>query len=260
MLKAIKVHIYPSEEQQVYISQQLGCCRFVYNACLSYRKKEYEEHQHSVSFGETDKYCNHVLKEENPFLREVNSKVLQQSLRDLQTAYTNFFKQGRGYPNFKKRGHHDSCRFPKDAFSGIHGNRVSLVTALKDILFKCSERDERYLNRHSDCIHSATLERTASGRFYLSILVGYQPTTKQADACVGIDLGVKDFLITSNGEKFENKHFAKDAARQIAHLQKELSRKQRGSNNYEKTRVRLARLHEKVADRRYGTFITLQPC
>lgn len=157
MLKAIKISLYPTTEQCVYISQQLGCCRFVFNNCLNYRSSEYSEHQHSASASETDKYCNHVLKEQYSFLREVNSKVLQQSLRDLQTAFTNFFRNQSGYPNFKKRVYNDKCRFPKDAFSGIHENRVSLTTKLKDILFKCSARDERYLNKHKDCIHSATL-------------------------------------------------------------------------------------------------------
>lgn len=250
MLKAIKVRIYPNKEQEVYISKQLGCCRFVYNSCLSFRKNEYENSQRSVSFSETDKYCNHVLKNKNPFLREVNSKVLQQSLRDLQTSYQNFFRRGKGFPRFKKRGHHDSCRFPKDAFSGIKGNRVSLVTALKDILFKCSERDERYLNRHKECIHSATLERTPSGKFFLSILVDYHPIVTQADCCVGIDLGIKDFIITSNGEKIANPHFAKNKKKRLAFLQKSLSRKVKGSKNYDKARVALAKLHEKVANQR----------
>lgn len=250
MLKAIKVQIYPSEEQKVYISQQLGCCRFVYNSCLSYRINEYKNCNHSVSYNETDKYCNHVLKNDNPFLREVNSKVLQQSLRDLHKSYENFFRKKEGFPNFKKRGYRDSCRFPKDAFSGIKGNTVSLVKQLKDILFKCSERDEQYLNKHRDSVSSATLERTPSGKFFLSILVDFQPTARQAQGAVGIDLGIKSAVITSDGEIFENHHFAKNFVKQIAHLQKELSRKQKGSHNYERARIALAKVYEKVTNQR----------
>lgn len=138
----------------------------------------------------------------------------------------------------------------KDAFSGIKGNRVSLVTQLKDILFKCSERDERYLNKHRDAISSATLERTPSGKFFLSILVDFQPTARQTQGAVGIDLGIKSAVITSDGEIFENKHFAKSVAKRISHLQKVLFRKQKGSHNYERARIALAKVHEKIANQR----------
>lgn len=250
MLKAVKVRLYPNEEQRGYISRLLGCCRLVYNECLSYRKSEYEDNGNSVGYKETSSYCTHTLKDEKPFIKEANSKVLQQKLRDLDKAYVNFFKHGAGFPSFKKRGVSDTCRFPKDAIIGVKGNRVSLTKPLRDILFKCSERDERYLNRHREEITSATLERTASGRYTLSVLVNYEPKTTQADGCVGIDLGVKDLVITSNGEKFPNMHFGKASDKRIRRLHRALSRKTKGSNNRNRARLALARAYEKVRNQR----------
>ena len=131
MLQAIKVRIYPNAEQEAYIRRLLGCCRFAYNACLRYRKSSWEESGTSVSDCDTIKHLV-PLKQEFPFLAEVHSKVVQQSVRDLNKAYGNFFKEHRGYPRFKsKKDNRDRCRFPKDAIIGVQGNRISLIKPLK---------------------------------------------------------------------------------------------------------------------------------
>lgn len=127
MLKAIKIRLYPTDEQVAYINKQLGCCRVVYNDCLAYRKDSYEKEHKYISSSDAIKHIVE-LKQEKEWLKEVHSKVLQQSVRDMNSAYDNFFKSHRGYPRFKsKKDNNQSCRFPKDAFIGVRGNRIDLI-------------------------------------------------------------------------------------------------------------------------------------
>lgn len=251
MLKAIKIRIYPNDEQAAFINRQLGCCRFVYNQCLSYRKDSYEKEKRSVSSSESIKYIV-KLKSEYEWLKEVHSKVLQQSVRDMNVAFENFFKLHRGYPRFKsKKDTRQRCRFPKDAFIGIRGNRIDLIKSLKDIHFKCSRKDERYLNRNQDKVSSLTLTKDCSGKFYISVLIdkpnAYRTHTNDA---VGIDLGIKSFVITSTGEVFDNLHIKKSESKKLKRLHRQLSKKQNGSNNREKSRIKLAKLYDKITNRK----------
>ena len=250
MLKAIKTRIYPTPEQVVFINKQLGCCRFVYNSCLAYRKDAYETDKTSISSSQSINYIV-SLKSKYDWLKEVHSKVLQQSVRDMNKAYDNFFKLHSGYPKFKsKKDNYQSCRFPKDAFIGVRGNRIDLIKSLKDIHFKCSRNDEKYLNRNQDKVSSLTLSKTPSGKFYLSILIDKRnKTLKQVDGAIGIDLGIKDFVITSDGEVFENLHFKKSEIVKLKKLQRSLSRKKDGSNK-NKARIKLAKSYEKITNRK----------
>ena len=251
MLKAVKIRIYPSDEQVCFINKQLGCCRFVYNHCLDYRKSSYELSNLSISNSDAIKHIV-TLKTDYHFLTDVHSKVLQQSVRDMNQAYDNFFKSHKGYPKFKsKHDYKQSCRFPKDAFIGIQGNRISLIKALKNIHFKCSRDDERYINHNQENISSLTLTKTCTGQYYLSVLIDKPHKTKsQTNSCVGIDLGIKDFVVTSNGECFSNLHFKKSETNKLKRLQRQLSKKQKGSNNRNKARIRLAKLNEKIRNRK----------
>lgn len=253
MLKAIKIRLYPNDNQIDYINNQLGCCRFVYNQCLDYRKSSYEKDKSSISSSDAIKHIV-TLKEQFEWLKNVHSKVLQQSVRDMNQAYDNFFKLKRGYPKFKsKHDNNQSCRFPNDAFIGVRGNRIDLIKALKDIHFKCSRKDETYLNKKQNGIKSLTLRKTPCGKYYLSILVDGDLTHKglqDTDNAVGIDLGVKDFVITSDGEVFDNLHFKKSQSNKIKRLQRQLSRKEKGSNNRNKARIRLAKAYKKINDKK----------
>ena len=210
MLKAIKIRIYPSDEQKQFINRQLGCCRMVYNSCLAYRRDKYEKEGISITSSQAINYIVE-LKKEREWLKEVHSKVLQQSVMDMNSSYKNFFERRCGFPKFKsKKDYEQKCRFPKDAFIGIRGNRIDLIKSLKDIHFKCSVRDEIYLNKNQDKVHSLTLTRNKVGQYYLSVLVDKQIEPKQSvNSVVGIDLGIKDFVITSEGQVFENLHFKK---------------------------------------------------
>ena len=251
MLKAIKIRIYPTVEQVDFIDKQLGCCRFVYNNCLAFRKDSYQNEHISVSSSEAVKHIT-VLKKDNEWLKDVHSKVLQQSVRDMNQAYDNFFKLHRGFPKFKsKHDNRQSCRFPKDAFIGVRGNRIDLIKVLKDIHFKCSRNDERYLNRNQDKVKSITLSKEPNGKFYLSVLID-KPLRQvpQSSSMVGLDLGIKDFAVTSDGQVIENFHFKKNEESRLKRLQRQISKKIVGSKNREKARLRFAKLNEKIRNRK----------
>lgn len=251
MLKAIKIRIYPSAEQVDFINKQLGCCRFVYNNCLAFRKDSYQNEHVSISSSEAVKHIT-VLKKDNEWLKNVHSKVLQQSVRDMNQAYDNFFKLHRGFPKFKsKHDNRQSCRFPKDAFIGVRGNRIDLIKILKDIHFKCSRNDERYLNRNQDKVKSITLSKEPNGKFYLSVLID-KPLRQvpQSSSMMGLDLGIKDFAVTSDGQVIENFHFKKNEESRLKRLQRQISKKVVGSKNREKARLRFFKLNKKIRNRK----------
>ena len=233
--------------------------------CLIIKKTEWEQNKHSVGLKDMGKYLTELkTKDEYFYLNDVHSKVLQQSMQDLNKAFDNFFKSLKkdksvGYPKFKSK--HDtkqSCRFPSDIFNRtnykcdkIKGNRITLIKYLSDIHFKCSKRDEKYLNNKQQYIRSVTLSKTSSNKYYLSVLIDYQQIKYEPiDTVIGLDLGIKDFCVDSNGNRYENTHFYKNSEKRIKFLSKQLSRKQKGSKNKNKARIKLAKLHEKITNRR----------
>ena len=139
----------------------------------------------------------------------------------------------------------------KRCFHRHQGNRIDLIKSLKDIHFKCSVRDERYLNKNQDKVHSLTLTKTKSDQYYLSILVDKQIEPKQSvNSVVGIDLGIKNFVITSEGQVFENLHFKKFETNKLKRLQRQFSKKKKESKNREKARIKLAKLNQKIRNKK----------
>ena len=255
MLKAIKIRLYPTETQQITINKLLGCCRLVYNRCLDYRNKIYEETKEVGSLSKSYKYfCELKEMEEYSFLKtDAHSKVIQQTLMNQDVAFKNFFTKKSDFPKFKsKKDNKQSCRFPKDAISGIKGNRINIIKTLKDIHFKCSCKDESYLNKNQGLIMSATLIKTSSDKYYFSILIDKPNETKfcVSNNIVGIDLGVKDLIITSNGEKFENKQFYRKQESKLKKLNHKFAKTQKDSNNHKKIRIKIAKLNEKIRNQR----------
>ena len=256
MLRGIHIRVYPNEEQRVYIGRLLGCCRYVYNHLLAFQEKLFLEEKRGAKQSEITAFYNEE-KAKNSFLREVHSKVLQQSRIDLQTAWGNYFKSigktsGRkaNKPIYHKKGIKESCRFPVDAFIGIEGNRISIIKPLRGMHYKCSRRDERYLNRHQGEVKSITLRRTGSGMYYCSVLIDdhrIQPLPK-VDKDVGIDLGVKDSATTSEGEKFENPRALAKVEKQINRWERIKSRREKGSKRWGRAIARVARLHERASN------------
>lgn len=259
MLKAIKIRIYPNKTQTTQINKLLGCYRFVYNNCLTLKINKYKEDKTSLNLKQLGDYFHNTLtkSEDYNWLNEQNTKVLKQAIINMLEAYKRFFdgKGKVGFPKYKSK--HDnklSCRFPLEAISkknDYQSGKLSLAN-IKNIKFKCSDKYKDYLIKHKNGIRSATLSKTKSGDYYLSILVNgsIDKVLPKTDCVIGIDLGVKDFVITSEGEVFDNLHFHKKSENKIKRLQKQVSRKVKGSNNRNKARVRLAKVFEKQTNRK----------
>jgi putative transposase len=248
MLKAIKIRIYPTDDQTHYINGLLGTCRFIYNNLLAYKIHQYNENKHSVNFSELGKQLV-TIKSEYEWIRLSHSKVLQQSLINLEKAYSSFFNNGAGFPKFKsKKDNTHSCRFPSDAFMGVNGNRISLIKQLKDIHFKCSRKDEVYLNKNQEIVRSITLTKTNSNKYYLSVLIDKlnKILPKPSNDVIGIDLGIKDFIIDSKGNHYENIKIKRNNEKKLTKLHRQLSKKEKGSKNRNKARIKLAKFYNKL--------------
>ena len=257
MLKAIKIRLYPTENQQITINKLLGCYRVVYNQCLARKIKSYEENKVTENQTTLGYFIHHELLKDDKFiwLRDQNTKVLKQALIDMLNAYKNFFERHTGYPKFKsKRDNKQSCRFEIGAISkrNIYTDYKLSLANIKNIKFKCSKKYAEYLQKNKLNIKRATLKKLPCGEYYLSILVDGDLThkVKKSHHTVGIDLGIKDFVITSDGEVFDNPHFKKNESKKLIRLQKHLSRKKTGSNNREKARLKLAKAYKKISDKK----------
>ena len=258
MLRATKIKLYPTSRQATQINKLLGCCRVVYNKALDRKIKQYKEHNISENRTTISHWFHHELLT-NPnfvYLKEQNTKVLKQAIMDMLTAYNRFFKQHTGYPKFKsKHDNKQSCRFERAAISKRNdyiSYKLSLAN-IKNIKFICSKKYAEYLQKHKANIKQATLSKLPCGEYYLSILVDGDLTHKSVqdtNKCIGIDLGVKDFVITSEGKVFNNLHFKKNEVGKLKRLQRQLSRKVKGSNNRGKARVKLAKANKKINDKK----------
>ena len=257
MLKAVKIRLYPNATQATQINKLLGCYRVVYNQCLNKKIKSYEENKISENQTTLGHFIHHELLKDDNFLwlREQNTKVLKQALIDMLNAYKNFFEKHTGYPKFKsKKDNKQSCRFELGAISkrNVYTDYKLSLANIKNVKFRCNKKYADYLQKHKDNIRQATLSKLPCGEYWLSILVDgdLNRAPKQTKECVGIDLGIKDFVVTSDGEVFENLHFKKNESQRIIRLQKQLSRKQKGSNNRNKARIKLAKAYKKITDKK----------
>ena len=257
MLRAIKIRLYPNKGQTTMINKLLGCYRVVYNQCLNRKIESYKNDGKSENLSTLGQFVHHELLKDDNFiwLREQNTKVLKQAVKDMLSAYKNFFEQHGGFPKFKsKHGNKQSCRFELGAISKRNDYttyHLSLAN-IRNVRFRCNEKYVQYLQKHHDNIRQATLTRLPCGEYYLSVLVDGDLIHKvnKTNAAVGIDLGIKDFVITSDGEVFDNLHFKKCETKKIKTLQRQLSKKQKGSSNRNKVRIRLAKLYKKINDRK----------
>lgn len=259
MFRAIKVKLYPNKQQEQVINKILGCYRFVYNHMLALKQQEYNDNKTNLSLCDLSKYFFSTLRkgEKYSWLKEQNTKVMAQSIRQMMSAYDRFFKLHTGFSKFKSKKDRQSALFPIGAISKkntFETKHISLITSLKDIKFRCSDLYFKRLQTYKDSIRSATMSKTKSGNYFLSILIDIPQDEvvkfKQTGESVGIDLGVKDFVITSDGEVFENKHFFKKEEQKLKKLQRQLSRKVKGSNNRNKTRIRIAKLFERITNKK----------
>ena len=247
MLKAYKYRIYPNNEQKTQMAKTFGCCRFVYNQTLAYRKEVYEKEKKSVSKTDCNNYCNRQLKKEYEWLKEVDKFALTNAIYNMDAAYRKFFKEHAGYPKFKSK--HDNHKSYTTNFTNgnitvdFEGNRVKLPK-LKDVKAK--------LHRNfSGQIKSATISQVPSGKYYVSILVETEhmelPHTNQN---TGIDLGIKELCITSEGKKYENPKIIRKYEKELIKLQRQLTHKEKRSQNYYKIKKKIALCYEKITNTR----------
>jgi putative transposase len=245
--KAYRYRFYPTPEQEQLLRRTLGCVRLVYNKALHTRTSSWYERKERVDYKQTSGMLTQWKKQEDlQFLNEVSSVPLQQGLRNLQKAFTNFWAGRARYPNFKKKRSGGSAEFTRAAFRWKDGQLW---------LAKCSEalpiRWSRTLPKGCEP-STVTVRLDASGRWFVSLLVE-DHTVKhlpKVDKAVGIDAGITSLIATSDGEKIANpKHF-KRLRYKLRQAQKALSRKVKGSNNTEKARREVARIHAQIADTR----------
>ena len=259
IVRAIKVRLYPNKTQEQTLNKVLGCYRFVYNQMLALKQEAYNKDKTNLGLCELSKFFHGTLlkNSEYSWLKEQNTKVMKQAIRQMLSAYDSFFKLGKGFPKFKSKKDNQSALFPCEAISksnSFETRHISLTKPLKNIKFHCSNLYFERLQRYKNNIKSATLSKTKSGRFFLSILIEMNDEEfkqfRHTNKKVGIDLGVKDFIITSDGEVFENKHFFKQSEDKIKKLQRQLSKIVKGSNNRNKIRIKIAKAFEHLANQR----------
>lgn len=243
MLKAYKYRIYPDNEQKIQIAKTFGCCRFVYNRTLAYRKETYEKEKKSVSKTDCNNYCNRELKKEYEWLKEVDKFALTNAIYNMDAAYQKFFKEHAGYPKFKSK--HDGHKSYTTNFT--NGNIEADFENGRFKLPKLKQVKAKLHKKFDGKIKSATISQVPSGKYFVSVLVETeQEGMPHTDKNIGLDLGIKDLCITSDGTKYENPKTVKKYEKKLAKLQRQLSHKEKYSNNYRKQKKKIAICHEKI--------------
>ena len=248
--KAYKFRIYPNEEQQVLFAKTFGCVRFVYNHWLDRKIKQYEDDKTTVTYTSCAKELAELKKQDGYlFLQEVDSISLQQSLRHLDTAFQNFFKQPKtGFPRFKSK----KCN--KNSYSTIciNGN-----IDISDGYLKLPKIGYVKLKQHRKIpngyiLKSVTISQTPSGKYYASVLFEYENKVQEQEMrdFIGLDFSMHELYKDSNGNEPAYPRYYRQAEKKLKREQRKLSKMQKGSKNRDKQRVRVAKLHERVANQR----------
>ena len=242
IFRTYKFRLKPNTEQRGLLAKHFGCARFVYNHFLGERQTEYKETGKSSNYYEQAAKLTELKNGDCEWLKEVNSQTLQVALRNVDTAYKNFFKLHRGFPNFKSKKSKNSFSVPQNCS----------VDEWKIYIPKFREGIAYFKDRKvKGVVRSMSLTLTPTGKYFVFILTAeqHEPLAK-TNKSVGIDLGLKDFAITSEGIKYKNNRVLNRYQNQLKAAQRHLSRKQKGSNNFEKQRVKVARLFERVSNTR----------
>lgn len=247
--KSYKYRLYPNKEQEILIQKTFGCCRFVYNQTLSYRINLYKTEKKSMSKFDCVNYMVRILKKEYDWLKEPDKCALQNTIFNMDSAYQMFFKKHNGYPKFKSKHNH------KKSYTTNNGNNdTSIMVSFKESKIKLPKLKWVKAKIHrsfSGKIKSATISQNPSGKYYVSVLVETeQISLTHIDSVIGIDLGIKDLIITSNGDKFDNIRTTKKYEKKLAKEQRKLAHKAKGSKNREKQRIKVARIYEKIHNTR----------
>lgn len=241
MLKSYKYRLYPNKEQQIYFSKCFGCVRFIYNKMLADKIEYYKQTKQKLNNTPAQ------YKKEFTWLKEVDSLALANAQLNLQTAYNNFFKRPEvGYPKFKSKKNH---------YNSYTTNNQKDNIRITNKYIKLPKIGLVKVKKHRDfngVIKSVTISQNPSGKYFVSVLVDTMEQHKLSTNKnkIGIDLGIKEFAITSNGELINNPKYFQKAEKKLRKLQKDLSRCKKDSKNREKCRIKVARQHEKIANQR----------
>jgi len=245
--KSYEFRICPNKEQEILLSKHFGCSRFIYNHFLNERKEQYQKDKKSDNYYVQAKSLTELKKDEDyKWLKEVNSQTIQFALRCLDTSYVNFFRGNAQFPNFKSRKNKNTFTIPQ--FGRLEENKIIIPKFKGGIKVKLDRR------KIKGKIGKMSITKTPTGKYYVSIFTEQEieqlPKTGKK---VGIDLGIKDFVITSDNKKYKNNKYTKKYARELKKVQQHLSRKQKGSNGFKKQRLKVAKIHEKIASCRLDT-------
>ena len=244
MRKGVKFRAYPNKEQKDLINRTLGCCRLVYNKGLDMRKTAYAAGK-KPSYGQTSAMLTELKKTEAfSFLKEVDSIALQQSLRDLDRAFVNMFQKRAKHPVFKsKRDTRQSYRTINQGDNIRIAGKYLKLPKLGYVKIKQSMEVGH--------INNVTVERTPTGKYFVVLNVDFEPEFRPNAGCmIGIDVGIKEFYSDSNGNVVNNPKYLEQSMRKLVREQRRLSRKQKGSNNRNRQRVKVAKVHEKITNQR----------
>lgn len=248
MLKVFKYRLYPNKQQSELINKHIGACRFVYNLALETKKSAYLGNKVNLSCFDLNKQLPE-LKKECEWLKEVNSQSLQQSITHLDSAFKRFFKNQADFPKFKsKHNNKQSFQCPQTVNVDFDNNTIVLPkfkTPIKIVLHR----------KFKGVIKTVTISKTPTNKYFASILIenNIEISIKAPiieETSVGIDVGIKSFLVASNGQEFDNPKYLKQSLSHLKYLQKQVSKKVKGSYNRKKAVLKLAKQHEKVANQR----------
>ena len=245
MNKSIKFRAYPNKDQQDLINRTFGCCRLIYNKGLATRNDAFASGQKGVGYAQTSSMLTELKKQDDfAFLKEVDSIALQQSLRDLDRGFKNFFEKRTGYPRFKSKGNnHQSYRTINQ------DNNIRIV----DKYIKLPKLGYVKIKQSMEVghINNVTIERTPAGKYFVVLNVDFNPEPRLNNGgVIGINVGIKEFCSDSNGNVVNNPKYLEKSMHKLAREQRRLSRKQKGSNNRNKQRIRVAKIYEKITNQR----------
>ena len=255
--KAYKFRLYPNGLQKEIINKTLGCTRLIYNHYLNKKQTLYEEKKQNISCYECIKDIPNLYNEK-PYLKEIDSMSLRCAIFDLDNAYTKFFKEKIGYPKYKSKYEKNSYRtnmikstYKDKVYENIKIdliNKTITLPKLKEIKI----RGYRNLKEINGRIINATIIKEKDNRYYVSLVVEEQiiPQTFIPNRIIGLDLGIKDLVITSDYTKYENKKIIEKYEKRIKQKQRRLSKKEKGSHNYYKLKIEIAKLYRKIKNTR----------
>lgn len=242
--RTYRFRLYPNKAQTELLSKHFGCSRFVYNYFLNQRKEQYRLNGKSDNYYAQAKTLTALKKqEETAWLNEVNAQTLQFAIRSLETAYNNFFKKRTKFPKFKSK--HSKNSFTVPQYASVAGGRLFIRKFTEGI--KC-----RVHREIKGKVGKVTITKTPSGKYFVSVFTEEEYITPIEKTCksVGLDMGLKDLLVTSDGEIFKNNRYTRRYECKLAKAQQHLSRKKKGSRGFENQRLKVAELHEKIANSR----------